>query len=96
MVIDVRGEIDLATADLLARAVEQVDDRVGRVVVDLSGVSFLDSSALNVLVRCKRLLDRREIALRVVSPGPVVRRVFEFTHLSDRLHVVDSLNDALA
>ena len=68
-----------------------------RVVVDLTGVTFLDSSALNALVHGQRGLAAREIAFRVVSPADqVVRRVFEITQLAGPLSVVDSLDDALA
>jgi anti-sigma B factor antagonist len=95
-VIDVEGEIDLATADELIGAVERVESRVARVVVNLTGVSFLDSSALNALIRCQRLLEARDIGLRVVSPGSVVRRVFEITRTVERLQVVNSLDDGLA
>ena len=67
-----------------------------RVVVNLSEVSFLDSSALNVLVHCRRRLDERNVVLRVVGPADrFVRRVFEITHLSESLGVVGSLEEAL-
>jgi anti-sigma B factor antagonist len=67
------------------------------VVVDLTEVTFLDSSALNTLVHCQRKLAEREIGLRVVSPADrVVRRVFEITRLIGPLNVVESLDDARA
>ena len=99
LVVEVVGEADMATAPELAQALDAaaVNDSVRRVVVDLTGVTFLDSSALNALVHGQRGLAAREIAFRVVSPADqVVRRVFEITQLTGPLSVVDSLDDALA
>jgi anti-anti-sigma factor len=97
LVVEVIGEADMATAPKLTAAFESVFDETRRVVVDLSAVGFLDSSALNALVRAQAELARREIGFRVVSPADRnVRRVFEMTRLVDALHVVDSLAEALA
>jgi anti-sigma B factor antagonist len=100
VIVEVRGEIDLATAPELMRGVEAGLDAgpsgVRRLVIDLSDVGFLDSSGLNTLVRLRRLLDGRGIAFRLVSPADrAVRQVFEITELTKPLHVVDSLDDAL-
>jgi anti-sigma B factor antagonist len=97
LIVEVVGEIDMATAPELAAAIASAEDGVQRVVVDLTEVTFLDSSALNTLVHCQRKLAEREIGLRVVSPADrVVRRVFEITRLIGPLNVVESLDDARA
>ena len=97
LVIAVSGEIDMTCAPELGKAIDIVSDHARRVVVDLTAVTFLDSSGLNALVRSRRALDERQIALCVVAPaGTVVRRVFEITRLTDALAVVDSLDEALA
>ena len=90
LVVEAVGEIDMATAPQLAAALEAVSGRVTRVVVDLSAVSFLDSSGLNTLVHAQRALLGRRLSLRVVSPlDQVVRQVFEITQLTDELGVVE-------
>ena len=87
----------MATAPALGQAIEGTSEVTTRVIVDLSEVSFLDSSALNTLVVAKRSLAARNVELRVVSPlDRAVRRVFEITHLTADLSVVDSLGDAQA
>jgi anti-sigma B factor antagonist len=97
VVVRVAGEIDLASAPELGRALEASFGDARCVVVDLSGVSFLDSSVLNVLVRGQADLAEQGIEFRVVSPSDhAVRRVFEITRLNDVLGVVGSLDDALA
>jgi anti-anti-sigma factor len=96
LVIAIVGEIDMATAPEVARAIDAGQDDARRVVVDLSEVTFLDSSALNALVHCQRDLARKDIAFRVVSPSDrAVRNVFDITHLTEPLSVVESLDDAL-
>jgi anti-sigma B factor antagonist len=95
-VLTVVGEVDMTTAPELLRSIELVSDGTERVVVDLSAVTFLDSSGLNALLSGRRALDARGIGLRVVSPEDnPVRRVFEITQLTESLSVVPSLPAAL-
>ncbi len=96
-VVEVMGEVDMATAPELTAMLDGALDASPRVVADLSAVVFLDSSALNALIHAQRDLAKREIDFRVVSPvDQNVRRIFELTQLIDTLCVVDSLPDALA
>ncbi len=96
VVVTVAGEIDMSTAEALAEALESVPAGTRAVVVELTNVSFLDSSALNVLVRSQRHLADRGIPMSVVSPsGGAVHKVFEITRLAASLNVVDSLEVAL-
>ena len=89
------GEIDLATAPRLGDAITAAA-AVRCVVVDLTEVTFIDSSGLNVLVQGRRNLARRDIALRIVSPEDrAAYRVFELTQLNSELEIVPTLDDAL-
>jgi anti-sigma B factor antagonist len=90
------GEIDLATAPELAGSLEAAPPGVRHVVVDLTDVSFIDSSGINVLLTAERRLAEGGAGFRVVAPPGPVRRVFELTQLVDSLGVVDSIGDALA
>jgi anti-anti-sigma factor len=83
-VIAVAGEIDMATARLLRQVMDGVCDGRERLVVDLTGTTFIDSSGLAVLVRAYHRLGRRPGAVVVHASDPDVRRVF-------RLSGVDSL-----
>lgn len=82
--IALRGEIDLASApDALRRLDEAIDGHPGdTVVVDLTKVSFVDSSGLGVFVACDR--RARVTGGRVVLDGcaPAVRRVLDVTGLA--------------
>jgi anti-sigma B factor antagonist len=93
----VRGELDMGTApaldDALAEAIRESD---GALVVDLSGVEFLDSSGLQVLMRARALLGREDRALAVVCPFGRVRRVFELAGVSELFALYASREAALA
>jgi anti-anti-sigma factor len=96
IVVAIVGEIDMATAPEVSRAIDSGNSDAARVVIDLSEVTFLDSSALNAFVQSQQELARRDIAFRIVSPADqAVRNVFEITRLTEPLSVVDSLDEAL-
>ena len=52
-IVSVRGEIDVSTAGSLEDALRACLASSGRVIIDLSGVRFMDSTGLNVLIRAK-------------------------------------------
>jgi anti-sigma B factor antagonist len=80
----VRGDVDLAAASALAGALEAaVRDSAGAFVIDLTEVSFIDSTGLAVLLRVRGLLGREDRALALVCPHGPVRRVFELAGVSD-------------
>jgi anti-sigma B factor antagonist len=96
-IVEVSGEIDMATAPEVAKSIESVHGAAELVIVNLSDVTFLDSSALNMLLHSQRDLADRDVDFRIVSPADkAVRRVFEITRLTGPLNVVDSLDDATA
>ncbi len=91
------GEIDAHTAPgLRERLLGQLaDPAVRHLVVDLSRTSFLDSSALGVLIGALKRMRERGGRLDVVQPPLAVRRIFEVTALDRVLDLRDSLEDAL-
>ncbi len=96
VVVTVAGEVDMTTAPGLTKAFDGVAGSVRKVVVDLGGVTFLDSSGLNALVRGRRELAAADIELSVVAPPPgLARRVIGIAQLDSTLAPVDSLADAL-
>lgn len=94
-VIAVRGEVDVATAPQLREHLQRViADGSSTVVLDLLGVTFLDSTALGVVVgahkRCRELGGE----LRVVVADPRLVKIFEITGLTGVLTITDSLHAA--
>jgi anti-sigma B factor antagonist len=89
------GELDLYSAPELSDALSSVG-RHGRVVLDLSAVSFLDSTALGVVVAAVRELREHGGDARVVLPDGSGRRIFELTMLDQVLPLEESRVQALA
>jgi anti-sigma B factor antagonist len=96
-VVTVTGEVDLMTAPKLAAALEDARAAGARlVVVDLSGVDFLDSSGLGVLVTAHRDLTDGQGTLHLVRPRPSIDKVLTLTRLTEVIDTFDSLDAALA
>ena len=79
------GELDLATAPLLERALDGVLQGGHAVVLDLSGLTFADCAGLEPIrwARQRRTSDR----IRVVGARPPVERVLTLTGLQEPLNV---------
>jgi anti-sigma B factor antagonist len=92
--IVVRGELDAYEAPQLAEAFSELAHDI-RVVVDLEAVSFMDSTALGVVVRSVREIEERGDDSRVVLPRGTARRIFEITTLDRVLPVAESRAEAL-
>ena len=67
-----------------------------QLIVDLGAVSFLDSTALGVVVRTIRAVDERRDRARIVLPTGPARRIFEITTLDRVLPVARDRAEALA
>jgi anti-sigma B factor antagonist len=92
-VVAARGEVDLYTAPELERALAgPLTKGAMQLVVDFTAATFIDSTALHVLLRAARQLDGKEGELIVVAPDPKVRKVFEITGLNRFFAVVSSLS----
>jgi anti-sigma B factor antagonist len=95
-VLTVTGEIDMATApDLRERLVAQEADKVSAIVVDLTGVSFIDSTALGVLVAAHRRQEDAGGTFKLVVTEPRVLKVLEITDLTSVFPVFTSVDEAV-
>jgi anti-sigma B factor antagonist len=86
------GEIDSSSAPQFRQALEPLLGEVGlaEIVIDLSGVTFLDSAGLCVLAAAHRRTKGRAIQLRVVASSRAVIRPLQITGLWDLLRVEQS------
>lgn len=83
----VAGELDLLTSGEFETVLDAAADRAANVFVDLSAVSFADSTALTVLVKSHVRLTERERRLVIARPSDTVQRVLELSGLVGVLHV---------
>jgi anti-sigma B factor antagonist len=87
--------MDLHTSPKVQDAIERASENNGAVVVDMSGVAFMDSTALSALVRSKESLGKRDVALRLAAPSDAVARIFSVTGFHDFFEVFDSREAAI-
>jgi anti-anti-sigma factor len=84
-VVSVAGEIDISNSEALLEAISvALVVHPPRLILDLRGVTFMDSSGINVLVRSATT----GTALYLRDPSPLVRRVIELTGLTDVLQIL--------
>ena len=94
-VVKLGGELDLYNAPQVRDALrEACSDSPQRVVVDLSEVEFIDSTALGVLIEARTRIDNRR-AFLLAAPGLETRRALEISGLDRHFAVHDSVSDAL-
>jgi len=92
-VLWLRGDIDLRVRDQVASAAVDLLAEEKVVIADLSGVTFLDSSALGVLVQAYRTAREQDTRLLVVASEPV-RKLLRLTGLDTVLDTYETLSAA--
>ena len=94
-VVKLGGVLDLYNAPQVREALtDACGDSSERVVVDLSEVEFIDSTALGVLIEARTRLDNRR-AFLLAAPGLETRRALEISGLDRHFRVHTSVSEAL-
>lgn len=97
VVITAEGEADTVTAPVLRRelsaALEELDE-ADVLVVDATGVTFIDSTGLAELIRANQHCESRRLPMRLVT-SPELYRILELTGLIEVFHITDSVDSAL-
>lgn len=97
VVLHLQGRLDLgAAAAVKAEILDAVERGRARVVVDLKGVSFVDSSGLGALIGGLRATRTAGGDLRIANPGAQARMLLELTTLDRVLAPHDTIEAALA
>jgi anti-sigma B factor antagonist len=91
--VSISGEFDISAAADLERQIRPIEDQVPVLLVDLRGVSFLDSSALRLVVALDAHARTRGRRLVIVRGPEEVQRVFRITRLDHQLEFVDHPTD---
>jgi anti-sigma B factor antagonist len=96
VVVSLAGELDLYNAHAVREALlECAAEAPERLIVDLSAVKFIDSTALGVLIEARtRMANRRGFLL--AAPGLETRRALEISGLDRHFAVHESLDQALS
>ena len=95
-VVTVVGSVDLTTApELRERLLDLITEGHVRIVTDLTGTDFLDSTGLGALVGALKRLRTKEGEMRLVCADGPVRKVFSITSLDRVFPIHETLDDAL-
>lgn len=95
VVVSLAGELDLYNAEEVRRALlDTLAEGAELLVVDLAEVTFIDSTALGVLIEARSRLPDRS-GFRLAAPGLEVRRALEVSGLDRHFVVRDTVADAV-
>jgi anti-sigma B factor antagonist len=83
------GELDMSTVGELQAALEDASMPGRRVIVDLRGLEFMDSTGLTLLTRWSLAAERDGFSLLLVAGNERIQRLFEITRLVTHFQFVD-------
>jgi anti-sigma B factor antagonist len=96
VVVEAVGDIDLhRSAEFQEELLALPEQRPEQIIVDLSGVTYMDSSGVASLVKLLARVRRTNMALKLVGLTPRVRSVFEITRLETVFEIYPSREEAL-
>lgn len=88
VVVTPHGELDIATVGQLRTELERQD--APRLVLDLRGLAFMDSSGMALVVEQQRRAQEQQIDFRLVPGTGIVQRLFETTGTESRLNWIEA------
>lgn len=89
IVVRATGEIDVSTIDLLRRELYTAGEEAATVLLDLSDVTFMDSTGLHLLLEATNSAAVSNRGFFIVRSSPVVQRLIEVSGAGAVLMVVD-------
>lgn len=92
-IVQPRGELDLATVQTLRAALDDIKG-AGRLVLDLRGLSFIDSTGLHLLVTLHQRAQRDRFQLTLLAPAAAVHKAIQLCGLDQTLPFV-AVDDAV-
>nr|WP_275297049.1 STAS domain-containing protein [Streptomyces cyaneogriseus] len=95
-VVSLRGDIDMtAEAEVRQALLAPPDADAPRTVVDLSQVSFMDSTGFNALISAHAHATAHSGWVRVATPPPMVKRMFQMLGIDEVISSYPTVKDAL-
>lgn len=92
--VSLRGELDLSTVEKVEQELRRLEGQGEKLLVlDLAGLSFLDSTGLRLMVTADQRARQEGRRLAIVKGPETVHRVFTITKLDEQLEMVDDLSE---
>ena len=84
------GELDLDTTPILQAEIAALREAGSRsLVLDLTGLEFIDSSGLHCILECEAESRQDGFAIALIQGPPAIRRIFELTNTDTLLRFVE-------
>lgn len=95
VVMTLIGEFDISTRDRLSAGLERLND-VSNVILDLTEVRYLDSTAIGEFIRLHKVRKAKDLQREtIVIPNDALRRIFDILRLAEVFTLTDRLEDAV-
>jgi anti-sigma B factor antagonist len=96
-IVSIYGELDVATAPTLReRLIALVGEGSHKLILDLEGVDFLDSTGLGTIISALKRVRTHGGDMRLVGTQPRIKRLFDITGLDKAVPLLPSLDAAIA
>jgi anti-sigma B factor antagonist len=96
-IVEVAGEVDVATVSLLAKALgDAVYSGTGNVILDAQNLIYIDSAGLQTLISTQQKLARSDRRIAIVGCHGIFHKLIKITHLDQRFSIYPTVDDALA
>ncbi|MGD1237662.1 STAS domain-containing protein [Mycobacterium seoulense] len=96
VILEVSGAVDIITAPSLATQIDvALSGTPAVLVIDLTGVNFLSSAGITVLVEVQRLTQDSPTSLRVAAQGSATSRTLRIVGLDEFIELYPTVDDAL-
>ncbi len=96
VILTLQGKLDLDSAPELDRVITKlIDDEVRQIVLDLSGLEYISSAGLRVLLSGAKRLRHVQGKLVLASPAPQVKKILDISGFSTILQIFDNMPDAV-
>jgi anti-sigma B factor antagonist len=94
-ILSLTGRLDeLATSEVEQAFTDALNNASGGMVVDLSGVEYVSSSGLRVLLMLSKAMRKQQRTLRLCNLSPFVAEVFEISNFSAMFEIYDDVEVA--
>ena len=92
-VLHLTGEVDLSNSSKVRRCLLDILDNGKSVIVDFSGLTYIDSSGMATLVEGLNTANKKSLTLTIVEANGAPLQVLELTRLNQVFNLVASLSD---
>ncbi|WML35781.1 anti-sigma F factor antagonist [Clostridium sp. OS1-26] len=97
LIVSMAGELDHHSAEEVRNKIDDRLDRnnITKLIMDFSGVSFMDSSGIGVVIGRYKKLSMKKGDICIVRVGDSVKRVFELSGMFKIIKLYDSIEEAV-